>query len=315
VSRLLSKTTTKWIAGGLVLLPLVYLFGGYSASQNLFPFPLLRAVKASIVSPPRRRQTEPPPRYSFDKDNRLASDLRKRAVPCPLQNDRTAVLLVMGQSNAANHGGQRFQSEHGAEIVNFFGAQCFIAASPLLGATGINGEYWTLLANILLSSQAFDRVVLAPVAVAATEVSRWARGGDLNALLVNASADLRTQNYRVTHVLWHQGESDLWHGTSESEYAARFLTVVDTLRVQDIKAPIFVSVATKCLSLTAFSPDNAVARAQLLLPNSERKIFGGVNSDTIIGELDRFDDCHLSASGQHKIAAAWAQTIMKNASR
>ena len=34
-----------------------------------------------------------------------------------MQTDRTAVLLVLGQSNAANYGGQRFASKHGGKIV------------------------------------------------------------------------------------------------------------------------------------------------------------------------------------------------------
>ena len=315
VIQFVKATRIKWIAACLAL-PLIYLFGGYSASRNIFPFPILRAVKAYIVLPPPTvRKPDPPQRFSFDKTGRLTSDLQKTRVACPLQNDSMAVLLVIGQSNAGNHAGQRFRSEHGAAILNFFDGQCFIAASPLLGSTGTNGEYWTLLANLLVSSQAFDRVVLVPVSVGGTEVARWARGGDLNALLVNAAVDLRSHNYRATHVLWHQGESDLAYGTSERQYAARFLSVVDTLRAQYITAPIFVSVASKCLLLTTFSPTNAVVLAQLSLPNSKQQIIGGVNSDAILDEMDRYDDCHFSATGQNKIAAAWAQIIMKNSPR
>src|SRR5262249_57305744 len=135
---------------------------------------------------------------------------------------------------------------------------CFTAVSPLLGATGTNGEYWTMLANILMSSNAFDSVIIAPAAVGGSDVARWAPKGDLNPLLVQTAADLMTQSYRPTHVLWHQGENDLLYGTGESEYTERFLGVVDTLRAAGIKAPVLVSIASKCSPVTNFAPNNAV---------------------------------------------------------
>jgi hypothetical protein len=89
-------------------------------------------------------------RYSFDQAGRLVSDDEKKAVICPQQTDHTAVLLLIGQSNAGNHAGQRFGSEHGETLVNFFDGQCYVAASPLLGADGTSGEYWTELGNFCL---------------------------------------------------------------------------------------------------------------------------------------------------------------------
>jgi hypothetical protein len=153
---------------GIAVVFIVYLFGGYSAHKGIFPFPALRAAKALIIpSAPIL-----PSRFAFDEVGRLVWDDQKSPVPCPQQTDRTAVLLLIGQSNAGNHGGQRFRSEHGAKIVNFFGGQCFIAVSPLLGSDGINGEYWTQLGNVLIDSGAFDQVVLAPVAISGAEIAR-----------------------------------------------------------------------------------------------------------------------------------------------
>src|SRR5947199_7420378 len=108
-----------FILAGLVLTA-TYLFGGYSGRHEMFPFTVFRAMKA-------RAAGEPPDRYSVDQAGRLASGDQKIDAACPPQTDRTAVLLVMGQSNAGNHAGQRFRSEHGETIVNFFDGRCYVA--------------------------------------------------------------------------------------------------------------------------------------------------------------------------------------------
>ena len=296
----------------MVVVFIAYLFGGYSDRHNIFPFPALWAVKALIIPPP----PNPPSRFAFDQAGRLASDDQKSAVPCPQQTDRTAVLLLIGQSNAGNHGGQRFHSEHGEKVVNFFGGQCFVAVSPLLGSDGTNGEYWTQLGNLLVDSGAFDQVVLAPVTLSGSEISRWARGGDLNAVMINTAVQLQ-QYYHVTHTLWHQGEIDYVIGTSETSYYQKFISIVDSLRDQQITSPVFVSVASKCLEAsnggTRFhSANNAIVRAQLALPNTQKGIRSGVNTDALVDELDRYDDCHFSSSGAQKVAKAWADLLLRD---
>ena len=83
----------------ILVLTATYLFGAYSARHQLFPFPLFQALKTRVGS------TAPDDLYTFDQAGRLASGDQKKAVACPQQTDRTAVLLLIGQSNDGNHGG------------------------------------------------------------------------------------------------------------------------------------------------------------------------------------------------------------------
>ena len=62
--------------------------------------------------------------------------------------------------------------------------RCYRAASPLLGADDQKGEPWTLLGNKLVQSGFYRTVILIPAAVGGSSVRRWAKGGDLNAMLV-----------------------------------------------------------------------------------------------------------------------------------
>jgi hypothetical protein len=291
----------------IFVLTATYFFGAYSGRHEIFPFPLLRALKTHAA----RTSTD---RYIFDQRGRLASDAQKKAIACPQQTDRTAVLLLIGQSNAGNHAGQRFRSEHGEAAVNFFDGLCYVAASPLLGSDGTSGEYWTELGNLLLDRGSFDRVVLAPAAISGAEVSRWVPGGDLNGVMIETVSQLQRRGFRVTHVLWVQGEIDYVKGTNEKDYRDRFVSLVNSLRSHGVAAPVYVAIATKCLEAsnggTRFhSADNPVARAQLALRDPGANLKGGVNSDALLGDLDRYDDCHFSSSGEQKVAKAWADLL------
>jgi hypothetical protein len=295
----------------LLSLTAAYLFGAYSARHQLFPFPLFQALKGGVAG-----RTAPEDLFAFDQAGRLVSGDQKNAVACPQQTDRTAVLLLIGQSNAGNHGGQRFQSEHGGKVVNFFDGRCYVAASPLLGSDGIGGEYWTQLGNLLLDRGSFDHVVLTPVSISGSEVSRWGLGGDLNAIMIDAASQVQRGGYRVTHVLWVQGEIDYVKGTNEKDYRDRFLSLVSSLRSHGVAAPVYIGVATKCLGATNggtrfHSANNAVARALLALPDPNANLRSGVNSDALLGDLDRYDDCHFGSSGEEKVARAWAELLSK----
>ena len=294
------------------VLTATYVFGGYSGRHELFPFPLFQSLKTWAAG--IRADATAPDIYTFDQTGRLASGDQKKAVACPQKTDRTAVLLLIGQSNAGNHAGQRFHSEHGEKVVNFFDGRCYVAASPLLGSDGTSGEYWTQLGNLLLDRGSFDQVVLAPVAITGSEIARWGPGGDLNGAMIDTGSQLQRQGYPVTHVLWVQGEIDYVKRTTEKDYRDRFSSLVSSLRSHGVAAPVYVAIATKCLGASnggtrLHSADNPIARAQLALPDPGANLRSGANSDALLGDLDRYDDCHFSAAGEQKVARAWADLL------
>jgi hypothetical protein len=241
-----------------------------------------------------------------DNFSRITLYPGKARIPCPAQDERTAVLLLIGQSNMANQAERRHASSHGERIVNFYGAECYAAASPLLGATGTAGESWTLAANKLIENGAADRVILIPAAVGGTPIQRWRKGADINTSMSAIIRDVQL-TYRITGVIWNQGESDFRNHTSHDAYRRMFLSLVASLREQGVDAPVFVSVASRCTS--DWTPDNPVSLAQRGLPSPEHGIYPGVDSDALITGADRYDGCHFAASGQEKFASAWAELL------
>lgn len=245
---------------------------------------------------------------AFDPLGRLTSYPGKKEVACPAQDRNTAVLLLIGQSNAANFAEQKHRSAFGDKVLNFFDGRCYVAESPLLGTSGSAGESWTLLGNKLVAAGLFGSVILISAGVSGTPISRWQKGGDLNPMLMSVLGAARNR-YRITHILWHQGEVDFILKTGEDDYRKMFASLVSGIRERGIDAPMFASVATRCAP--QWSADNPVARAQKTLPSLERQVYSGVDTDDLVTEQDRHDTCHFGATGQEKFAQAWLEAIRR----
>ena len=243
----------------------------------------------------------------YDQHGRLISYPGKVKAPCPAQDARTAVIFVAGQSNVANSAELRQTTVFGDRVVAFFEGACSIASSPLLGATAIEGESLTRMADELLRSGRFDLVVLAPVAVGGTEIARWVEG-DLAPVLRQALEAVQAR-YKVTHAIWHQGETDADNGTSAADYRRRFDTLLARWRAQGLTAPVLVSVTTRCDP--AWRPDNPVAQAQRSLPDPARGLYLGADSDAQLSAAELIGgECHHNAQGQAHLAKLLASALL-----
>ena len=128
-----------------------YGYGFRTAQKQLWPYRQLESFIEILTNAPAK----------FDTYSRLIDYPGKLKIDCPPQDEKTAVLLIIGQSNSANFGGQRYQAidDH---VINYFAGKCYRASSPLLGAAKRLGETWTLLGNKLIEQGRFNRVVLIP---------------------------------------------------------------------------------------------------------------------------------------------------------
>ena len=251
-----------------------------------------------------------PAGVTFDEFGRLTSYPGKRTIACPRPDARTAVILAIGQSNIGNFGATRFSTAHGARVVNFFSDACWVAGSPLYGADQTHGEALTPLGDRLIETGAADNVVLAVAAIGGRPISHFANG-PLRPMLDDAIASLGAR-YAPSAIIWHQGESDLGLSTSPKDYRRDFDTIVARLQKQWPSAPVFVSIATKCLPiLRDWRADNSIAMAQRQLVDPARGVFAGVDTDALFVDADRSDECHMARSGQEKFASAYAALIAR----
>jgi hypothetical protein len=288
----------------LVIAGASYIFGAFSYHMQYWPMRELRAVKHAAQA------IVPANQAVYDQFGRLVGFRDKDEIECPRQTEKTWVILIAGQSNAANSGGQRYAGKQ--NVINYFGGKCYQATSPLLGATGILGDSWTPLGNKLVDAHLADQVILIATAISGTSIMRWQPGADMNEMLQSVLRDA-SKHYKITHILWEQGAADLGNLTEE-QYVQMFTSLVDSIRRTGTEAPVYVSVSTRC-ELTDFpwTPNNPIAAAQKEIADSGKGIFPGVDSDALLGPLDRMDDCHLARSGQEKMSDAWVKVLSASA--
>jgi len=220
----------------------------------------------------------------------------------------SVVFLIIGQSNAANHGqAARVVADPGVYNFNLFDGLVYPAQDPLLGATGVGGSPWCLMADSLIACGFANEILLAPLAVGGATAANWAPGGPYNHRLMYALDRLASLDTLPTHILWHQGEADALFGTDGSQYIARARDLVTSIRARGINAPFYAAIATYFAVPEGFlEQQRIIRRAQHALVDAELGILQGPDTDFI---LDRHDGCHMNDIGLQKHAAGWVDVL------
>jgi hypothetical protein len=262
---------------------------------------LYRSVAGSEAPFVRPGWTEPDG-ASFNEYQQLVAYPARRELPRPTISPRTIVAFAFGQSNSANHGGEKYRAASD-DVLNFWQGRYFLAEDPLLGASGRAGSVWTLTANKLLAAQAADRVILLAAGVAATSVHQWAIGGPLNGMFERRLQEAKAAGLTVTHFLWHQGEADN-SLPGVASYAGAMKQVIALSKSYFPASKFFVAQASRCSRLPP-SPELRAVQASLAdMPG----VFAGPNTDEI-SLAERYDDCHFSGRGLEAHASGWAAAI------
>jgi hypothetical protein len=223
------------------------------------------------------------------------------------QSHRVMVALVFGQSNASNVGRNRKRASE--RVLNFFEGKLYRAEDPLLGADDVYGSVWTRLGDLLVEQKIYDRVVVIPVAISGSVISRWRPEGDIHPLLLHRLRDAKAGGLTITHLLWHQGEADAKRHTSKKDYQDSFLAMLSGIRSEGVSAPIYVSVATRCVRQRL---DPIIQSAQRDLVDPEKGILAGPNTDTLGFEY-RYDGCHFLDEGLDAAARLWLEALLGDA--
>lgn len=214
-------------------------------------------------------------------------------LPTPVPSTlKELTFLLMGQSNCANWGETTMTSTK-AKVFN--NNKLFDNASdPLPGSDGTRGSVWTRLVNSLDSTK--YKIVLIPTAVGGTSINRWLPTA--NDLFTNVTTQVNAYKKTggvITHVLWHQGESDI--SMNPTDYKTKFTQIANSLNTLTNNAKIYVSQATYCSG----NSSDSLRTAQAELGKTYNT---GPNTDTL-GPNTRYDNCHFNNSGLEQFATLW----------
>lgn len=224
----------------------------------------------------------------------------REEVPCAQGGP---VVLVLGQSNAANFVGERFRSRLGA--LNWFDGRCYIADGPMLGADGTSGSVWPLVGDSLIAARSATSITFVMLALGGTSSADWTDERGLGALLDRRLAQYKAAGLKITHAVWHQGESDF--DTAPTLYRQRLEQIFGRVRTAYPDVRLIVAQTSIC-----GDKGHAQSRAEIL--QVQAAVSGSVlgpNTDLINMYGDRYDTCHFSGQGARKLAAAWVKSLAR----
>jgi hypothetical protein len=232
--------------------------------------------------------------------------------PVLIAGEKTAVIVAAGQSNIANNvknsdgTTSRYTPSNATKVdnVSLSDGGTYAGSDPLLGCDSSDGNFLGRMADKLINAGVFQRVILAPTAVSATSISRWAPGGDLNSQIMAACRRLRAIGLTPTMFLWQQGESD--HGMTRNAYATNLLNVIASPRAEGFNAPWFIGQSTFDGSTTDANVRQACAD---VVNNTD--VFAGADTDTITSTVYRqpVPSPHFNPTGADAQAELWKVAV------
>lgn len=217
------------------------------------------------------------------------------------------VLLILGQSNAGNHGAEDEPLGVGVapQVTVFSGGLCLRSGDPLPGGTGRHKSVWSRLPAHLKLQGYTGEVVIVLLAVEATTVNDWSRvSSPLHKRLQSLLLAMQTDHLRPSLVLWQQGEADALRNTKVDDYVTDFESLLQSIRAAGVTAPVLLARSTYCNGSDGRLVRQAVSRLLARLPDVQ----AGPDTDTLLGK-NRTRGCHFSSAGVDAAAALWAGVI------
>ena len=100
-----------------------------------------------------------------------------------------------------------YQAKSSVYNFNFFDGKVYAAKDPLLGSSHDRSNLMTRLGDLLVERGNYQTVLLVPIAHGGTFISEWSPAGRMFPRIRATIERLRSQQTRITHILWQQGEA------------------------------------------------------------------------------------------------------------
>jgi len=213
----------------------------------------------------------------------------------------TLHVLVLGQSNVANHGKPRLKSSFGR---SFHHNEMRPLADPIPGGSGAGGSVWTRFASMVSDTKLAPDLVISLRAIRGTSVKDWSSSGKCYENLVRELPALKTCQVPVTHIVFHQGERDGILGTDVDTYVGAFK------RLHAAVSEVFPA-AQWIICRTSYRrgrTNETIRNAQEQIIASCANCWRGPDTDQL-GADYRHDGTHLNYQGLKAFATALVSTF------
>ncbi|MDN5003806.1 hypothetical protein ACFQZO_23500 [Bradyrhizobium sp. GCM10027634] len=219
---------------------------------------------------------------------------------------RTLVLIIAGQSNAANVVPTRVAPTNASVIdqINVYDGAIYSVRGDMVGCSNddTHGNMNVQLADKFISGGQFDRVIIGDVSISTTTISQWSTGTLSTRVPVLlrrlAARGITPASTNVTFAfLWQQGESDT--GTTQLAYQTGFGVVQSNIVAAGFSGRIFVAKET----LLSNTVNATIQAAQVALVNNIT-IWSAGDLDALTGANRQGDGTHWSDTGAPNAATA-----------
>jgi len=223
-----------------------------------------------------------------------------------VKSKRNLVVLILGQSNAANY--CQGENDSVKNIFMYFRKELYKAKDPILGASGNSGSIWIPVFEGILNRIDLDSILMVNIAQGSSSVKDWQPGGVHHALLQETMEGLQQRTLSPDLVLWQQGEQDNLNGMSKEGYLSAFRKIHMVLKSFDKELPVLISI-------TSFHPrsktpvNSRIREAQCELIEEDEMLFAGPDTDLYIDDC-RYDGIHFSIKGMNLISRDWMDSII-----
>lgn len=224
------------------------------------------------------------------------------------KSEKTMVFLAIGQSNAANYGLGDYQCKN--EVYNYYKGELYRAKEPLLGPDGGNTSVWTRVADMLIDSGLYKKVIIVPCAIGSTPIECWT-DGDCKKVLERTLDELNKDHIKLTHIFWDQGETDNVNGTTKLQYKEKLKKLIGFIRSKNFNAPFFSSITSYVPygNEYPFGINPNITGAQHEVINETSNVFSGPNTDDLNLAYYRNDAVHFTEKGLDRLAKDWFDKI------
>ena len=216
-----------------------------------------------------------------------------------LPSARRLVLVVAGQSNAANYGETRRAA--GYRVFAFNRGEVYTAVDPLPGGDGDGGSIWTRLGARLAMTDEYDAVIIAVVAQGSTSLKDWTPGGSCHQRLLETLQQLAAAKLPADYFLWQQGESEAGAPAAAGPAYLRELQQLHQTCRQVFPQVVFVAAHATYGASPALNEQIRLAQAAAAdLPGA----LPGPDLDALGGAF-RSDGIHFNDGGLSAAADLW----------
>jgi hypothetical protein len=244
---------------------------------------------------------------SFQAGPAMAS--RSLADLAALPSARRLVLVVAGQSNAANYGETRRTA--GYRVFAFDRGEVYTAVDPLPGGDGDGGSIWTRLGARLAMTDDYDAVIIAVVAQSSTQLKDWTPGGSCHQRLVETLQQLAAAKLPPDYFLWQQGESEAGSPAAAGPAYLRELRQLHETCRQIFPGIVFVA------AHATYGASPAVNEQIRLAQTAAAELPGALPGPDLdaLGEAFRRDGVHFNDGGLSAAADLWFAALKSSLAR